>query len=314
MRIEQYISQLLYRYQCVTVPGFGSFITETKPARLSDDGLSFSPPQKSVSFNFHLKHNDGLLVNHIAGVQETTFDSALESIEKEITQWKFNLQSGQTLVLKNIGRLYLNVEQNLVFEAADSLNYLKDAFGLSSLHTQPVAREVLLQQAEVYNQRDVVVLETTESEPKSGWLKYAAIAVLGLGAAGFFGNDWYQNKIQENQLVLQQKVQERVSQKIQEATFFIESPVPQVTLTIEKEITGNYHIVAGAFKEEDNALKALSNLLTLGYKAQKIAPNKYGLHPVIYGSYPTIEDARLAQQRIKTEHNPDAWILIQDLE
>lgn len=314
MRIEQYISQLLYRYQCVTIPGFGSFITETKSARLSDDGLSFSPPQKSVSFNFHLKHNDGLLVNHIAGVQETTFDSALESIEKEITQWKFNLQNGQTLVLKNIGRLYLNVEQNLVFEAADSLNYLKDAFGLSSLHTQPVTREVLLEQAEVYNQKDMVVLETTESEPKFGWLKYAAIAVLGLGAAGFFGNDWYQNKIQENQLVLQQKVQERVSQKIQEATFFIESPVPTVTLTVEKEITGNYHIVAGAFKEEDNAVKALSNLLTLGYKAQKIAPNKYGLHPVIYGSYPTIEEARLAQQRIKTEHNPDAWILIQELE
>lgn len=314
MRIEQYISQLLYRYQCVTVPGFGSFITETKPARLSDDGLSFSPPQKSVSFNFHLKHNDGLLANHIAGILGTNFDSALESIEQEVTQWKFNLQNGDTLVLKNIGRLYLNAEQNLVFESADSLNYLKEAFGLSALHTQPVTREVLLEQAEVYKQKDVVVLETTASGPKLGWLKYAAIAVIGLGAAGFFGNDWYQNQIQENQLVLEQKVQERVSQKIQEATFFIESPVPTVTLTVEKEITGNYHIVAGAFKEEANAEKALSSLLTLGYKARKITPNKYGLHPVIYGSYPTIEEARLAQQRIKTEHNPDAWILVQELE
>ncbi|MFN3641071.1 MAG: SPOR domain-containing protein, partial [Flavobacterium sp.] len=39
MRLETFISQLLYRYQCVTVPGFGSFITESKPAKLSEDGL-----------------------------------------------------------------------------------------------------------------------------------------------------------------------------------------------------------------------------------------------------------------------------------
>jgi len=313
MHLENYISQLLYRYQCVTVPGFGSFITEIKPARLSDDGLSFNPPQKSISFNFHLKHNDGLLANHIAGVIATTFDVAMESIDHEVTQWKYNLQKGEKISLKNIGRLYLNVEHNLVFESVDNLNYLKEAFGLSALHSKPITREILLEQADIFNTKDVVVLETNETGVKLGWIKYAAVAVLGLGAAGFFGNIWYHKKIQENQLIVEQNVQEKVSQKIQEATFFIESPVPSVTLTVEKKAAGNYHVVAGAFKEEANAKKALNNLISLGYKAQKIAPNKYGLHPVIYGSFPTLEEARYAQQRIKTQHNPDAWILVQDL-
>lgn len=313
MQLDNYISQLLYRYQCVTVPGLGSFITENKSARLSDDGLTFFPPLKSISFNSHLKHNDGLLANHIARILDISFDSALKSIEQEVLKWKSNLQNGEYLVLKNIGRLFLNSEQNLVFESSGGLNYLKDSFGLHALSAQPITREILTKQADAYRQKDFVVLKTTESGSKLVWLKYAAVAVFGFGVLGFFGNNWYQNKISENQLIVEKSVQEKITQKIQEATFFIESPVPTVILNLEKEKTGNYHVVAGAFREEANAEKALDNLLSLGYKAQRIAPNKYGLHPVIYGSFSTAEEARLAQQQIKMEHNPDAWVLVQEL-
>jgi nucleoid DNA-binding protein len=312
MRLENFISQLLYRYQCVTVPGFGSFITEIKPARLSEDGLSFTPPQKSVSFNFHLKHNDGLLANHVAGLTNTTFDGAMENIDYEVTQWKFNLQKGESLQLKNIGKLYLNGEHNLVFESADSLNYLKEAFGLTSIPIKSLMREVLLDQAEVFTPK-VVSTKENESDSNYSWMKYAAIAILGIGLSGYFGNQWYEKKVEQNQLIVEQNVQQQLSKKIQEATFFINIPAPTVTLSVEQKVTGNYHIVAGAFKEENNAVKALDNLLSLGYNAQKISPNKYGLHPVIYGSYPTIEEARDAQQRIQSEHNPDAWILVQEL-
>ena len=36
MKIEQYISQLLYRYQCVTVPGFGAFLTDYQSAKIDE--------------------------------------------------------------------------------------------------------------------------------------------------------------------------------------------------------------------------------------------------------------------------------------
>jgi hypothetical protein len=58
MNIEPYIAQLLYRYQCVTVPGFGAFLTEIN--RLSGlKSIHFSP-KKMISFNANLKNNDGL--------------------------------------------------------------------------------------------------------------------------------------------------------------------------------------------------------------------------------------------------------------
>jgi CCDC81-like prokaryotic HU domain 1 len=66
MKIESYIAQLLYRYQCVTVPGFGAFLTEIQSAQLNVNSNSFYPPKKLVSFNSFLKNNDGLLANHIA--------------------------------------------------------------------------------------------------------------------------------------------------------------------------------------------------------------------------------------------------------
>ncbi|WP_459640758.1 HU domain-containing protein [Flavobacterium sp. CGRL2] len=50
MKIEVYISQLLYRYQCVTVPGFGAFLTEIHSAQLNESTNSFFPPKKNHFF------------------------------------------------------------------------------------------------------------------------------------------------------------------------------------------------------------------------------------------------------------------------
>ncbi len=46
MQIEKHISDLLYRYQCVTVPGFGAFLAETVSAQVTGSASSFFPPRK----------------------------------------------------------------------------------------------------------------------------------------------------------------------------------------------------------------------------------------------------------------------------
>ena len=133
--------------------------------------------------------------------------------------------------------------------------------------------------------------------------------------AGFFGNQWYEKKIANETLLVEKAVQQKVENKIQQATFFIENPIPSVTLTVEEEtISYQYHIVAGAYKEISNADRALQSLLDLGYKAKKISPNKHGLYPILYGSYATIEEAKTALQTIKETHNKDAWMLVLELE
>ena len=132
MNIDQYIAPLLYRYQCVTVPGLGAFLTEMQSAQFNENSNVFFPPKKLISFNSYLKNNDGLLANHIAQKEKIGYEVAVQNIEKEVATWKNILQSKQQIELHNIGILVLNAEGNLVFEASNQVNFLTDSFGLSS--------------------------------------------------------------------------------------------------------------------------------------------------------------------------------------
>lgn len=313
MKIDQYISQLLYRYQCVSVPGFGAFLTEIQSARLSENAASFYPPRKIVSFNFHIKNNDGLLANHISTAEKIAYEDAVKSIESQVTNWKIALQHNETVVLKNIGQLTLNSESNLVFEAYDSLNYLTQSFGLNTFVSPRIQREVYKEEVEALEEKTPIAF--TPDRRNNSYLKYAAIFVLGLGAAGFFGNNYYNNyqlEVASQNLVVQKEVQKKIQSKIQEATFFIESPLPAVKLNIKEEKQA-YHIVAGAFRNEANAQKVFEKLSNKGYKAKRIGLTKHGLHPVLYGSFSSYAEAQKEMAKIQRTENPEAWLLVQEL-
>jgi hypothetical protein len=65
--------------------------------------------------------------------------------------------------------------------------------------------------------------------------------------------------------------------------------------------------------QERNAEIVFKKLSDQGYKARRIPQNKYGLYPVLYGSYATFDEAEKAKQEIRNTINPDAWILIESL-
>lgn len=315
MKIELYIAQLLYRYQCVTVPGFGAFLTETQSAKLNEGTNSFSPPKKMISFNANLKNNDGLLANHIAQAEKTSYEYAVSAIQYEVFTWKKTLEENNLLSIKNIGDLCLNADKNLVFTPYDQTNYLASSFGLAPFVSPLVKREIFEKQVEAIEEKETIQF-IPETRTASPYLKYAAIFVLGLGLTGSVGYSIYQNQIASETMLVETAVQKQVQNKIQEATFFIKSPVPAVTLSVKnavKEVKMPYHIMAGVYREEKNADKTFNQLIHLGYKARRIAPNKHGLFPVLYGSYSTFAEAQKAQSEIQKKHNPEAWILIESL-
>ena len=311
MNLELYISQLLYRYQCVTIPGFGAFLTEIQSAEWHENTNGFYPPKKLISFNSFLKNNDGLLANHIAQNEKSTYETAVESIEIEVKKWKNTLQFENTIALKNIGELSLNSEKNIVFSPYEQPNYLANSFGLSSIISPAIKREVLQHVFETIEESEVIQL-ITEKNPGRTYLKYAAMIVISLSFTGIMGVKFYQDKVSEDTLIVEKAVQQQVQNKIQEATFFIESPLPSVSLTV-KEVKMPYHVVAGSFRLEENAERIYRKLSNEGFKARRLAPNSHGLFPVLYGSYPTFEEAQKARVEIQKTQNPDAWLLIEEL-
>lgn len=319
MNIEPYIAQLLYRYQCVTVPGFGAFLTETQSAQLIESSNSFFPPKKMVSFNAYLKNNDGLLANHIAQSEKTSYEYAVSAIQYEVFLWKKTLQDNGVFSVKNVGNFSLNADKNLIFIPYDQTNFLTNSFGLSTFVSPTIKREVYKHLVETLDEKpiekaeeDVVFADFYPKTKSRSYLKYAAIFILGLGATASIGYPLYQNKIASETILVETAVQKQVESKIQEATFFIKNPIPAVTLTV-KEGKLPYHVVAGAFRKEKNAQKAFEKLIQLGYNARRIAANKYGLFPVLYGSYATYPEAEKVKADIQKKSNPDAWLLIDSL-
>ncbi|RZJ72010.1 SPOR domain-containing protein [Flavobacterium sp.] len=310
MKIEHYISQLLYRYQCVTVPGFGAFLTEYQSAQLHESSSAFYPPKKLVVFNSHLKNNDGLLANHIAFAEKYSYEMAVAAIHNEVSIWKNILEVNGRFTLKNIGELSLNSEKNIVFYPSDNLNYLTEAFGLSSFVSPAVKRETYKKEVEILEEKAPIAF-TPEAKQRRPYLRYAAVFVLAMGLAGFGGSKLYDAQIERQTQLVETEVQKQVQDKIQEATFFIDVPLPAVTLAVKEEKM-RYHVVAGVFRSPENADKACAQLKGLGYKSKRIPQNRHGLYPVLYGSFSSKAEAVSEMNSIRQKTDPQAWLMIKD--
>lgn len=313
MQIEKHISDLLYRYQCVTVPGFGAFLTETVSAHVTGSASSFFPPKKVVSFNANVKNNDGLLANHVALQEKMSYELAVIKIGDVVNEWTYLLQNRNRVVLKNIGEISVNNEMNWVFEPTNTINYLTDSFGLTPFVSPEITREVLKQEVEALEEKAPIIF-TPERKKDYSYLKYAAIFVVMLGAGGFGYKTYYDQQIETKTLAVQKNVQEKVQQQIQQATFVINAPVEAVELSVAVPVEEKmpYHLVAGAYRSEENANKAITELKAAGFENAKMLPmNKHNLYPVVYGSFNNLNEAQTERKNIQKSHNAEAWLLIE---
>jgi len=309
MQIEKHISDLLYRYQCVTVPGFGAFLTETVSAHVTGSASSFFPPKKVVSFNANVKNNDGLLANHVALQEKMSYELAVIKINDVAAEWTYLLQNRNRLAIKNIGEISVNNEMNWVFEPANTINYLTDAFGLTSFVSPEISREKLKQEVEALEERAPIIF-TPQRKRNYSYLKYAAVFTVMFGAGTFGYKMYYDQQVMEQTLIVEKKVQEKVQQQIQEATFMLSNPIPSVELAIVEEKMP-YHLVAGAYRSEENANKAIAELTAAGFENAKMLPlNKHKLYPVVYASFKTLNEAQSERRAIQKSHNAEAWLLI----
>ena len=307
--IEKHIAALLYRFQCVTLPGFGAFITEVQSATISDRSNAFNPPKKVITFNANVKNNDGLLANHIALEESISFEKASENIAFEVSKWIASLEQKNRLILKNIGEITMNADNSLVFEPYDKVNYLTHSFGLSNFTSSLITREELKLQVEKLEEK-APILFTPEKRQNYSFVKYAA-AILLFSSFGTFGYKIYNDQqVATQTLYVEKQVQNKVHNKIQEATFFISVPSATIELPVKEEVKP-YHIVAGAFRNEKNAQAVLHNLKEKGFNATLLEKNKSGLIPVAFESFTTLEEAQIAKQKIQEEQNTEAWLLIE---
>ena len=308
MQLAKHISHLLYRYDCVTVPGFGAFLGTPVPAELDIDNETIYPPTKQISFNVQLQSNDGLLANAIAVEQQTSYEQAVRLVHKEVVRWKSMLHEGKTIELSRIGKLKFNAEQNVVFVPTKDHNHLANSFGLYPVKAQKMDRTKLLKSnpkiIDFNNERSQNQLDPkgTKSNPLRHVAAAAAAVVIGYG--GFMAYDDYN---QDQQIAQEMQLREEARQEVQQAVFDL-GELPKLSIqTIPKEA---YHIIGGAFAVEPNADRFLNELQKKGFiSAQKLAPNSYGLHLVALGSHVDRNEAIDFLRQVQRTEIADAWML-----
>jgi nucleoid DNA-binding protein len=289
MKLDKHIRDLLYRNECVVIPDFGAFITSTNSAKIKNS-IEFIPPSKSITFNYKIQKNDGLLSSYIADSNNLSFDDAMKIIKLNVINFKQILEENKTINFEDIGQISLN-DGVYQFNSNPKSNYLKESYGLTNI-TNPIIQR-----------------KSNSSIPKL--FKYAAILLIGF----LISNVVYNNevtKINQKNLVTYEKASMLIEEKIQKATFVIENPLPLIKMIVKEEV-GSFHVVAGSFSIEENSYKRLNELKSLGYNSRKIGVNKYGLFQVAYASFNTRLEADSALLKIRKDDNVAAWILNKEL-
>ena len=319
MEIKSYINDLLYEYECVTIPEFGSFLTRKIPAKISFDG-TFSPPKKEISFNSLLKTNDGILAKHIAQMTNSNYESVLKLINKKIIKWIEKLKK-ESIAFPGIGEIRLNNHDKIEFFPSSEINFYKDSFGLSPFKKDPLIKLSFNKNnliMEKTNNDDLLFTpEKSNNKRKIIYVKYAAISLLSILLIGsiYFFTDNYLSNQKLNEIEIAQK---KIKSNVQKATFDI-GKLSKIELNLKTNKSENisslnsnekyYSIIAGSFRSIKNAENKLSSLIKEGYKAEMARKSSEGFHRVAYGRFISKKKAINLLIFVKYTLQEEAWFL-----
>ena len=305
MQLSKAINSLLYTNDCVTVPGFGSFIVNKFSSVYDEKKGKFYPPSRRVSFNSKIKNNDGLLANFISNEDGIDFSVAVKNIHNEVINWKKKLNK-EPLVLNNIGELSYNSDENIVFSPDLDSNHFLGSFGLPSIYYKKQPDLVsTYNESTLKKYNDLKVNSSNSRVPD--FVKYAAALVIIISTTFFLSKEYEEYNIQ-NQLILEQENRQKTIQRVESAVFDFGS-IPAIELEIKVQ-PNKFHIIAGAFGVKSNADKLYNNLLSKGYNPTKLPLNDKGLIPISFDNFSNRKEAVIALRQLQMSENKDAWIFV----
>lgn len=191
MRLELFITDLLFRHDCVIVPDFGAFITRSLPAEITQATHMFRPARKQLAFNGSLRENDGLLIGYVSRVNKLSFEQARLQVQTAVTHWRHELAQGKRLRLEHIGQLYHSQQGAVQFIPSLESNFDLESYGHGIFHLPPIehtsrgVKELGLKSGVVVGARDMSPEKAVVfRRARSGWRWAAVLAPVIILSAG----------------------------------------------------------------------------------------------------------------------------------
>lgn len=308
MKIENYIEELLSEHDCVIIPGFGGFVGSYSPARIHQIHHTFLPPSKSLLFNVNLHYNDGLLASYIANRENTDYQSAMDKIRLNVTEWQTKLDDLQSITIGRIGEFRTDDEKNIQFVQDHSLNFLPSSYGLTSFISHSIMRE----------QKSLFQEDINKSLKITPYLKWAATLALPVGIAAymwFFQGERLRSFHESYSGMFYSGSPAQVTTVTPKKIFILPppqkaAPVRQALKKVPAEkVKQPFAIIIGAFRFSENADTFIKDLNRKGIEASVYDVSASGLTRVCLGSYATRKEALERLSLARAGDFSSAWLL-----
>ena len=334
-KVDGYISDLLFKHDCVILPDFGGFVASYAPARLHPSKHTLFPPSKDIMFNARLHKNDGLLANYIAEQEKVSYTEAMLRISEFSSQCLSALKAREPVIFENIGTFAINREEKIEFTPSPGINYLEDAYGLTSLVAPPPKGKQ--RKPRTLPTERIKISGSSHGRKKTvPRLAFAAVLIVVTALWGYYHSpllkDIYTNYSgiiplirATHQQVPMMDENENNRPAVKEE--IPPSPIPEPALMDSKmeqtteialpashpaeEPAVYYYIIAGAFQDPGNAESLIERLRSKGFDARMAGRTKGGLYRVCYGQYPDKKQATQNLETIQLKENPDAWMFVE---
>jgi nucleoid DNA-binding protein len=191
-KIITYINHLISQHDHVVIPGFGGFVSRYKPAETHPVNHQFTPPSKALAFNIKLTQNDGLLIHFMARKESIETGAATNQIKHFADGLNRKLNQNEVIVLRGIGKIFKDIEQNIQFVQDNTINHLPSSFGLPGVQADPVIRKKLVDTAPAMAVVKPEPVQPVRKRRKRKSLAVAAsfIVLLGLSGLLLFYSGW----------------------------------------------------------------------------------------------------------------------------
>jgi cell division septation protein DedD len=348
MRLEAFIAELLFEYDCVIVPNFGGLVATYRPARLNKSAHRIMPPSKHVGFNRNLLHNDGLLTHHVATKLGIAYADAQQRITDLVLAYQRQLASSGRIHWEKIGVFFHDTSGVLQFIPEEQENFLLEAYGWKPLQLSPVAQVTQTHEEE---KEETPVIRLEPKRALSAW-KVAAVAIpIALAGAlltiSQMRNDHHfemasLNPFDNKELISDYSIPEPSKvESTTEATPHLEKVVAEnpdkttvpynfvedkvdnagieVQLSAEKKEAAKPNVAAKSTNTGD--WQIIGGAFMFEDNAEKFvdqlrgkgysaskAGTQRGLFLVTYGNYATEAEANAALGKIRTSENAQAWM------
>jgi CCDC81-like HU domain protein/sporulation related protein len=319
--ISKYISELIYLYDCVIIPGLGGFITNYKASQIDYSKSIIQPPTKEILFNHNLKHNDGLLINYIPDRTNQSFIQVSEIVETFVKDVLFDLTQGKKVEFENVGSFYYDRKSNIIFEPTYVSNYLSEAYGFAAIDLPSSLQQRGENTQTIYmdtsNRRKIIIRAAVISVPI-----ILAISMLPFKSKIFKDHNLSFSTLNPIENVVEQesisneetvvdtvKMDEAISDMTKPENALFYSEENEDKKEVLKRATGTYFLIAGSFKDTNNAAILRDQLREEGYNNSDIIESNNQMFRVTFDVY---EDKFIALQELtkirKEKNDQSVWL------